>query len=92
MIQTIFLSTAIAFSVPLAKVEYVSPNTFVHVTEEGILVNCEAYQELQGWEWEKTNCLEEIEIATGKCRKQKTLWRKLIGICDDGAVRWSDKK
>ena len=97
MIQTIFLSTAIAFSIGGNGCEGESPLDCPDFTA----VKCQAYQEVQGWEWIYINkfqggapCVMPGEMRGGiLCsREQKILWRKLIGICDDGTVRWVEIK
>ena len=101
MIQTIFLSTAIAF-----KFIDVAPGKSVLPIE----INCTAFQEVQGWKWQDIECgklwndywdqLEfinkhgyAIRVVSPSCElKPKILWRKLIGMCDDGTVRVKEIK
>ena len=104
MIQTIFLSTAIAFTTPIIQDQskcklgdIVSECTRYHH------VKCQAFEEVQGWEWGPWNRQVEWSWHSDKdykkddngnyfVREREILWRKLIGYCDDGTVRWKEEK
>lgn len=106
MIETIFLSTAVFFSVNVKDYTTDEHGQFLLPDHK---VECQAYEEVRGWEWGDSNCNAEwdkfeiralevarkgyaIRVIPPECSDwKKILWSKLVGLCDDGVVRWQEK-